>query len=79
MVGGKGISIWFFIGSLLFLYGIIITIANIVEVISPTAGSHLVLKELNFGVWWGILLLIVGLVYFVNFRPWKKSSKLNSK
>jgi hypothetical protein len=72
MVGGKGISIWFFIGSLLLIYGIIITIANIVDVISPTAGQQPVLSELHFGVWWGVLLLIIGLAYFFHFRPWKK-------
>ena len=72
MVGGKGIAIWFFIGSLLTIYGVIITIANVVEVINPTVGKQPVLSELNFGVWWGILLLIIGLVYFYSFRPWKK-------
>ena len=74
MVGGKGISIWFFIGSLLTLYGVIITIANVVEVINPTIGKQPVLSELNFGVWWGILLLVIGLVYFFSFRPWKKKN-----
>jgi hypothetical protein len=72
MVGNKGISIWFFIGSLLLIYGVIITISNIYEAISPTMERHIVLKNLNFGIWWGILLLIIGLVYFINFRPWKK-------
>ena len=72
MIGGKGISIWFFIGSLLLLYGIIITIANVVEMVSPSVDKQPVLHELNFGVWWGILLLIIGSVYFFGFRPWKK-------
>jgi hypothetical protein len=71
MVGGKGISIWFFIGTLLLIYGVIITIANVVEMISPTTGKQPVLSELNFGVWWGVLLLIIGLAYFIGFRPWK--------
>jgi hypothetical protein len=74
MVGGKGISIWFFIGTLLLIYGVIITIANVVEMISPTVGKQPVLSELNFGVWWGIVLLIIGLVYFIYFRPWKKKN-----
>jgi hypothetical protein len=72
MVGGKGISIWFFIGSLLLIYGVIITIANVVEIISPTVGKQPVLSELHFGVWWGIVLLIIGAIYFIGFRPWKK-------
>jgi hypothetical protein len=74
MVGGKGIAIWFFIGSLLLLYGVIITIANVYEVIHPTMANPPVLNELNFGIWWGVLLIVIGLIYFVSFRPWKKKS-----
>ncbi len=74
MVGGKGISIWFFIGSLLSIYGIIITIANVWDYISPSMEKQIVLRELNFGIWWGIVLLIIGLIYFINFRPWKKQT-----
>jgi hypothetical protein len=72
MIDNKGISIWFFIGSLLTAYGVIITIANVVEVFHPTQQRQIVLGELNFGVWWGILLTVVGLIYFIGFRPWKK-------
>ena len=72
MVGSKGISIWFFIGTLLLFYGIIITIANVVDMLSPATGKQIVLRELNFGVWWGVVLLVIGLIYFFSFRPWKK-------
>jgi len=72
MIGNKGISIWFFIGSLLSIYGVIITIANIVDTINPSTDKQVVLRELHFGIWWGLLLLIVGLGYFIHFRPWKK-------
>jgi hypothetical protein len=74
MLGNKGISIWFFIGTILLIYGIIITAANIVEKISPTLERQVVLKELKFGIWWGILLIAVGLTYFIGFRPWKKKA-----
>ncbi|MGD0754803.1 MAG: hypothetical protein ABR927_07045 [Bacteroidales bacterium] len=66
------ISIWFFIGTLLTIYGGIILTANIFEAVTPSSGNHIVLKELNFGIWWGALLIIVGLLYFISFRPWKK-------
>jgi len=72
MVGNKGISIWFFIGTLLLIYGLIITAANIYEYFSHSMERVIVLKELNFGIWWGILLIIIGLIYFISFRPWKK-------
>lgn len=74
MEENKGISIWFFIGTLLFLYGIIITISNIYEAYHPAFGRHTVLENLHFGIWWGILLIIIGLVYFIGFRPWKKNT-----
>jgi len=74
MLGNKGISIWFFIGTILLIYGIIITAANIAEKISPTLERQVVLKELNFGIWWGVLLIAVGLTYFIGFRPWKKKT-----
>jgi hypothetical protein len=72
MIGNKGISIWFFIGSLLTAYGVIITVANVADAISPSHQREIILGELNFGIWWGILLTVVGLVYFIGFRPWKK-------
>jgi hypothetical protein len=71
MVGKNTISIWFFIGALLLSYGIIIFIANVYEAFVPTFGHTIVLRELNFGIWWGILLTIIGAVYFWTFRPWK--------
>jgi len=73
MVENKGISIWFFIGVLLFAYGIIITASSIAEASFHAFGRHVILQQLNFGIWWGILLIILGLVYSITFRPGKKS------
>lgn len=73
MVDNKGISIWFFIGILLFIYGIIITVSNIFEALFNSFGRAVVLKSLNFGIWWGLLLIILGLVYSIGFRPWKNN------
>lgn len=66
------ISIWFFIGSLLLIYGVIILIASIYEAVAPSAQHQIVLRELNFGIYWGVLLILIGLLYFISFRPWKK-------
>ena len=77
MVDNKGVSIWFFIGSLLLIYGVIITLANVDEVFFGAFKKNLVLSNLHFGLWWGILLIIIGLVYFIAFRPWKKKGAIS--
>jgi hypothetical protein len=67
------ISIWFFIGTLLLAYGILILGSGIYEWIRPSE-LQVVLANLHAGVWWGILLLILGAVYCVRFFPGKNSS-----
>ena len=72
------ISIWFFIGLLLSVYGVLILGSGIYELISPPAieaqGAipRNVAANLHAAVWWGALLLILGLIYTVNFRPGKE-------
>ncbi len=75
MTEKHSISIWFFIGTLLLVYGVAIAIANIYEVFVPSAGPDVVLKELHFGVWWGFLLIALGLTYFIKFFPHRSSEK----
>ena len=62
-------SIWFFIGALLLLYGILITGAGLYELWYPPAHTTVVHAELHAGIWWGALLLILGIFYSVKFRP----------
>jgi hypothetical protein len=62
------LSIWFFIGMLLLAYGILILGSSIINYSHPPA---VVLAELHADVWWGALLLILGVVYTVKFRPGK--------
>jgi len=64
------ISIWFFIGSLLTVYGVLILGADLWSQIHPPAQT-VVLAELRAGLWWGILLLILGVFYCIKFRPGK--------
>jgi len=62
------ISIWFFIGVLLLIYGVLILGAGIWELGHPPE-RQIVLGELHAGVWWGALLLVLGGVYTARFRP----------
>ena len=62
------LSIWFFIGVLLLAYGILILGSSIINYNHP---PDVVLANLHADVWWGALLLIVGIIYTVKFRPGK--------
>ncbi len=64
------IPIWFFVGLLLTIYGMLIFGAGIYNWIYPPANVKL--TGLHADVWWGILLLAIGLIYIGKFRPSKK-------
>ena len=69
------ISIWFFIGLLLAVYGVLILGSGVWELISPPAAEapgaieRNVMANLHAAIWWGALLLALGLIYVLNFRP----------
>lgn len=65
-----GISIWFFIGALLLVYGILIFGAGIYNIYLPQA-KPVVLHELHAAVWWGLFLVLFGGFYTWKFRPGK--------
>ena len=62
------VSIWFFVGALLFVYGILILGAGLYELSSPPE-HPVVLANLHAGIWWGGLLIILGAVYLLRFSP----------
>jgi hypothetical protein len=64
----SGISIWFFIGVSLLVNGILIAGAGVWEVVHPPA-NPVVLFHLHANLWWGALLLMLGLVYCIRFAP----------
>ena len=74
------IPIWFFIGGLLLVYGIIIVATGLYGLAHPSA-VEIDLKKANPdaawfffhpGIWWGAVLTALGLFYSVRFRPWRK-------
>jgi len=64
------IPIWFFIGLLLTVYGVLILGCGIYNVISPPE-RPVQLANLHADIWWGILLLVIGLIYSIKYRPSK--------
>jgi len=62
------VSIWFFIGLILLVYGLIIFGSGVYDWMTPPAHAQ-VLANLHAAVWWGGLLFLVGLFYSIHFRP----------
>jgi len=67
------ISIWFFVGSLLLIYGVLILGAGLYELVRPPQ-HPVVLASLHAGIWWGLLLIVLGAIYFFHFFPWRHKS-----
>jgi hypothetical protein len=60
------LSIWFFVGVLLLAYGVLILGSGIMNFNNP---PNVVRADLHADVWWGGLLLLMGLFYSIRFRP----------
>ena len=61
----SGISIWFFIGVLLTVYGALILGYGLYELTLP----QMAVANYHASVWWGAVLIAVGLFYGLRFRP----------
>jgi FtsH-binding integral membrane protein len=62
------IQVWFFVGVLLLIYGVLIFVSGLAELSHP---PDTVLANLHAPVWWGALLIVLGGVYCMMFRPKK--------
>lgn len=60
------IPVWFFVGALLLLYGVLIFASGLMDSSSP---PNIVLADLHAPVWWGALLIVIGAAYVIAFRP----------
>ncbi|HET9400485.1 MAG TPA: hypothetical protein VFO34_06000 [Candidatus Acidoferrales bacterium] len=65
-----GVSIWFFIGALMFVYGILIFASGLFELLSNTPQT-VVFGGLHAAVWWGALLIVFGGSASYRFFPRK--------
>jgi hypothetical protein len=64
------IPIWFFIGGLLLIYGLLIAASGLYNLLSPPPPEQQVaLFRLHADLWWGLFMTVVGTIYVVWFRP----------
>ncbi len=70
------IPVWFFVGCLLSIYGVLILAAGISD-FSGGLHSGIAMYGLHLQLWWGAGLLILGLIYVLLF--WPRSSNHGSR
>jgi len=71
MKSERQVPIWFFVGSLVLVYGVLIFCEGLREyVFPPPEQGRVVLFEYHAGIWWGALMTVFGLFYFIRFNPW---------
>lgn len=70
----REIPIWFFIGALLTVYGVLILGSGLYHLFSPPK-QVLALSNLHADIWWSLLLLALGLFYTIRHWPFKGPAK----
>ncbi|HXH48043.1 MAG TPA: hypothetical protein VNM47_01595 [Terriglobia bacterium] len=65
------IPVWFFVGILLFIYGLLIFVTGLAEWSHPPANTEL--AHLHAPVWWGAIMVVMGAVFVKLFRPGTKA------
>ena len=63
------VPVWFFVGMLLLIYGVLIVATGIVQYSNP---PQVVLARLHAPIWWGSVLIVIGAVYVYLFRPGRR-------
>ena len=66
--GHRIIPVWFFVGIILLIYGVVILATGLYEFSHP---APTVLAYLHPAIWWGALLTLVGSVYVYIYMPRK--------
>ncbi len=60
-------SIWYFVGLVLLTMGGLVFLAAVIDYIGGTYGNT-VLAETRPGLWWGGIMLVAGVIFFVKNR-----------
>jgi hypothetical protein len=74
MKSGGSMSIWFFIGVSLAVNGAVILARGIYELVSPPE-HQVALYNLHANVWWGALLLVLGVFFSLRFSPARERAR----
>lgn len=75
MKAGGSLSIWFFIGISLAVNGLVIFARGIYEVMYPPE-IQVVLYNLHANIWWGGVLLVLGLFFSLRFSPARERARM---
>ena len=75
MKAGGSLSIWFFVGISLAVNGFIILLTGLYELATPPE-HPVVLGELHANVWWGALMLALGLFFSIRHSPARERARL---
>lgn len=68
------VPIWFFIGLMLLVYGVMIFGSGVyLYQYPPPEDQRVKLFEYHADIWWGLLMAALGLLYTVRFNPFKKA------
>lgn len=67
---GKMLPVWFFVGIIFVVYGIIIFITGLLELHSPPA--TVLAAELHPTIWWGAILIGLGSFFTAHCGPWRR-------
>ena len=66
------LSIWFFVGLMLTVVGVLVTATGVNYLFHPQ--SQTVLGHLNPNLWWGAIMLVVGLAFLIpSYRSYKSN------
>jgi hypothetical protein len=77
MKSGGSLSIWFFIGLSLAVNGAVIFATGIYELVHPPE-NQVVLYNLHANIWWGGILLFLGLFFSWRFSPARERARMAS-
>ena len=72
------VSIWFLVGLLLTAYGLLISAAGVYQALAPPVHPP-VLADLHAGIWWGLLILGIGLCSIAGTSSLGKRNELHRR